>query len=328
MEREEGGMVWAKIGTGATLAAIAGFATRYAVQRQRLESSSLEAVSQSLSAIGEVEHLSILPLVERLVPGGGLEGEPGVSYLLRADGTNLLFDAGFNPRHRAESALVRNAATLEVDLQSLDGIVISHLHPDHVGGPLNVFRRTFSLSKAALEPKGLPGYVPAPMRHERADVVLTTGPRVIAPGIAVLPPLPRMLFWGGPVSEQAMVVNVRGFGLVLVSGCGHPGIERMMAATEQVLDVPIRAVVGGLHLPVHPLGTPFLAQAILGSPNWPWRPIGERDVAEAIDAVRTRGPQIIALSGHDSTPWTYDAFERAFGDGYRTLRVGEELLIA
>jgi hypothetical protein len=36
---------------------------------------------------------------------------------------------------------------------------------------------------------------------------------------------------------------------------------------------------------------------------------------------------VVAVSGHDSTPWTYRAFEQAFGDGYRTLRVGEELRI-
>lgn len=45
---------------------------------------------------------------------------------------------------------------------------------------------------------------------------------MIGPGMAVLPPLPRMLFWIGYVTEQVLVVNVRGFGLVLISGCGHP----------------------------------------------------------------------------------------------------------
>jgi hypothetical protein len=35
----------------------------------------------------------------------------------------------------------------------------------------------------------------------------------------------------------------------------------------------------------------------------------------------------VALSWHDSTPWTYDAFGHAFGDRYRTLRAGEELRI-
>ena len=40
-----------------------------------------------LSGLGEVDGLSILPLVERLTPGGsGLAGEPGVSYLVRAGG--------------------------------------------------------------------------------------------------------------------------------------------------------------------------------------------------------------------------------------------------
>jgi hypothetical protein len=58
------------------------------------------------------------------------------------------------------------------------------------------------------------------MHHPRADIAVTTGPRVIGPGMAV-PPLPRMLFWLGYVTEQALVVNVRGFGLVLISCTPH-----------------------------------------------------------------------------------------------------------
>ena len=42
-----------------------------------------------------------------------------------------------------------------------------------------------------------------------------------------------------------------------------------------------------------------------------------------LEEIQARGPRVIALSGHDSTPWTYDAFSRR----YRTLRVGEELRI-
>ncbi len=112
-----------------------------------------------------------------------------------------------------------------------------------------------------------------------------------------------MMFWIGPAAEQALVINVRGFGLVLVSGCGHPGIERMLAVTERVLGV-------------------------LGNPNYPWRPINERDATAAIDEITRRGPRVVALSSHDSTPWTYDAFGRAFGDRYQTVRVGEQLVIS
>jgi 7,8-dihydropterin-6-yl-methyl-4-(beta-D-ribofuranosyl)aminobenzene 5'-phosphate synthase len=136
------------------------------------------------------------------------------------------------------------------------------------------------------------------------------------------------MFWFGPVAEQALLINVRGFGLVLVSGCGHPRIERMLALAERVLDVPIKGIVGGLHLPVHPLRTPLLLQGTLGNPNWPWKPISEQDVATAIREITLRGPRFVALSSHDSTPWTYAAFATAFGDQYRTLHVGDQLLIS
>jgi 7,8-dihydropterin-6-yl-methyl-4-(beta-D-ribofuranosyl)aminobenzene 5'-phosphate synthase len=310
-----------------TAAVLAGLAARYAAGVTRADRSWPAQVEARLRDVGEVDDVSILPLVERLTrDGSGLAGEPGVSYLVRAGGTWVLFDSGLSGG-RVSSALVANAERLGVDLGTLDAVVISHLHPDHVGGIGAARRRTFSFSREPLEPRGVPAYVPAPMQHPRADVIPATGPQVIAPGLAVLPPLPRMLFWPGYITEQALVVNVRGFGLVLICGCGHPPIERMLGVTEQVLDVPIRAVVGGLHLPVHAAGTPLVPQAVLGNPYPPWRPIGERDVAHVLDEIAARGPQLIALSSHDSTPWTYDAFGRRFGDRYRTLRTGEALTI-
>jgi 7,8-dihydropterin-6-yl-methyl-4-(beta-D-ribofuranosyl)aminobenzene 5'-phosphate synthase len=36
------------------------------------------------------------------------------------------------------------------------------------------------------------------MSHPDADVNVVQEARVIGPGVAVLPPLPRMLFWLGP----------------------------------------------------------------------------------------------------------------------------------
>jgi 7,8-dihydropterin-6-yl-methyl-4-(beta-D-ribofuranosyl)aminobenzene 5'-phosphate synthase len=128
------------------------------------------------------------------------------------------------------------------------------------------------------------------MHHPRADIAVTTHPRVIGPGMAVLPPLPGMLFWLGYVTEQALVVNVRGFGLVLISGCGHPRIEQILGVTEQVLDIPIRAVAGGLHLPVHAAGTPLVPQAVLGSPHPPWQPVSERDAGHVPEEIAARGP--------------------------------------
>jgi 7,8-dihydropterin-6-yl-methyl-4-(beta-D-ribofuranosyl)aminobenzene 5'-phosphate synthase len=269
----------------------------------------------------------VLPLVERLTPSEALRGEPGVSYLITAGDTRLLFDTGLNFGRQPRSALAENAEALGVSLDSLDAVVISHLHADHVGGVGPVRRRTFAFADEAMEPRGIPAYVPTDMSHPRADVAVTTEPAVIAKGVAVLPPLPQMMFWLGPVAEQALAVNVRGFGLVVITGCGHPPIEHILGVTERVLDVPIQGVVGGLHLPVHPFGAGVVPQAVIGNPHWPWQLPSEQDARTAISEIAARGPQVVALSSHDSSPWTFTAFAEAFGERYRTLRVGEELRI-
>ncbi len=307
-------------------AAAAALAGRYLAARAAEDRSATRHLQTRLTDLGEVERLSVLPVVERHVGTTGLRGEAGVSYLVRADDLTLLFDTGLGTG-KGRTALESNVQALRVSLDDLDCVVISHLHPDHVGGAPSQLRRTFALGRHLQTAPTLPAFVPTPMRHPLADVCVVDDARVIGRGVAVLPPLSRSLFWLGPVAEQALVVNVRGRGLVVITGCGHPDIERTLASAEKVVDAPVFGVVGGLHLPVHPWGTPLLPQAVLGNPNWPWRPLAEGDARHVIQAVRERGPGLVALSGHDSTPWTMNAFEQAFGDGYRTLRVGEEVVV-
>lgn len=313
---------------GLTVAAsvAAVLAGRYVAGRNAASRQTVAGLDRRLTNLGEVDSLTILPVVERITGGSGLRGEPGVSYLLRADDVTLLFDCGLGIG-RGETAFETNAQMLGVDLDELDGLVISHLHEDHVGGPRSQFRHTFSLGKGHRLPSSLPAYVPTEMEHPRADVCVVEEARVLGKGVAVLPPLPRMLFWLGLIAEQALVVNVRSLGMVLITGCGHPEIEKTLAAAEQIVDVPVYAVIGGLHLPVHAIGTPLIPQAVLGNPNWGWRPISEDDARTVIATIRERGPGLVALSAHDSTPWTLEAFDEAFGARHRPLRVGEEITI-
>jgi hypothetical protein len=85
----------------------------------------------------------------------------------------------------------------------------------------------------------------------------------------------------------------------------------------------VHAVVGGLHLPVH--GYPGIA--LFGSPRPPWDLLGEADVDAALGALAEADVRTVALSPHDSTPWTSRRFQGVYGDRARTLRVGEPLAL-
>ena len=58
----------------------------------------------------------------------GLLSEHGLSFALRADGKNILFDTGNG------ETLIHNATKLGIDLADISHLVLSHGHYDHTGG--------------------------------------------------------------------------------------------------------------------------------------------------------------------------------------------------
>ncbi len=310
------------------LAAIGGLIVRFHLGRRRADRVWAAARYPKLKDVGTVKHLTILPLIDRYTARDDLVGEPGVSYLVRADDTTILFDVGFNRRGEHPSPLLRNMQALGVTLEEVDYIVISHLHLDHVGGMEYQRRRTFALSKEPLNLEGMTAFVPVPMTHSTARVEVVEGPRVIAPGVASLGPIPRQLFFFGWTPEQSLAVNVEGRGIVLITGCGHSTIQRIVERAEMLFDEPIYGIVGGLHYPVTAsrgvkFGLPV--QRILGTGKWPWTPINREDVEAGIACLQRRHPQLVALSPHDSCDWSIEAFRQAFAGAYQDVLVGEEI---
>lgn len=283
-----------------------------------------------LPDVGAVDSLTILPLIDFYPSRPDLKGEPGVSYLIRADETTILFDVGFNPRARHPSPLLRNMEQLGVNMSDLDMIVISHAHIDHLGGVTPAREGRFAPSAGPVDLDGIPAYVPEPLQNPSAETIVVNGPQRLAPGVATLGPIARQLFFLGWTPEQSLAARVQGKGIVLIIGCGHPTLQRIIDRAEMLFDDPIYGVVGGLHYPVtdsrsRRLGIPL--QQFLGAGKWPWDPITQSEVLDAIDYLRQRDPQLVSLSPHDSCDWSLDAFRDAFGDAYFDLLVGRPIEI-
>jgi 7,8-dihydropterin-6-yl-methyl-4-(beta-D-ribofuranosyl)aminobenzene 5'-phosphate synthase len=315
---------------GLTAAVVGGLVARFHLGRRRAARAWTAARYPKLEDVGTVKRFTVLPLIDWYTAREGLVGEPGVSYLVRADDITILFDVGFNQRGEHPSPLLRNMAALGVEAADVDALVISHAHSDHLGGTSHQMHKSFALSSQPVDLKGIPAYVPEPLSNPSAQVTVVDGPRVIAPGVASMGTIPRQLFFFGWTPEQSLAVNVEGKGIVLVIGCGHSTLQRILDRAEMLFDEPIYGVVGGLHYPVTAsreliLGLP--AQQFLGTGKWPWKPVNRADVESAIACLQRRRPQLVALSPHDSCDWSLETFRQAFGEAYKDLLVGREITV-
>jgi 7,8-dihydropterin-6-yl-methyl-4-(beta-D-ribofuranosyl)aminobenzene 5'-phosphate synthase len=277
-----------------------------------------------------VTTLEVLPLIDWYAASSDLETESGVSYLVRADDTTILFDLGLNRNGEQEPPLLRNMARLGVDPAEIDFVLLSHPHGDHMGGFRNQLARQAIVRRQHDPLAGRPVYATASLKLTHGRSTIIQAPGVLAAGVATTGPLPRALFLMGYVQEQALVIHVAGKGLVLVVGCGHPSIEAFVERAEQLCVMPVYGVIGGLHFPVTDdrahIG-PFRMQQLLGSPNPPWRPIDKQAVRRTVGYLKARGIEYLAPSAHDTCDWSLHVCAEAFGSGYHPVKVGERLRI-
>ncbi|ABM80148.1 MBL fold metallo-hydrolase [Hyperthermus butylicus] len=177
---------------------------------------------------GSVEWVKLTVLVDNN-DWDGFRGAWGIAILVETPKKLILFDTGPSP-----TVLRANAEKAGVNLSNIDIVVFSHFHRDHTGGYWAIL-----LDNPGVESYGPPG-TPAD------NIVLNT--TVIAPGIILLEPL------YGPPWESALAINVSGYGVVLLVGCSHTGVDRLVEEAIDVLGEPVRFVIGGFHTLGAPIG--------------------------------------------------------------------------
>jgi 7,8-dihydropterin-6-yl-methyl-4-(beta-D-ribofuranosyl)aminobenzene 5'-phosphate synthase len=164
----------------------------------------------------------------------GTRADWGFSCLVEGLEKTILFDTGTNPQ-----ILLHNAGILGVDFKSVDIVVISHNHGDHTGGLAAVLER--NPSAAVFAPKSFPPDFGRRVEGLGASFRAVGGPVEICPGAHLTGEL------GEEIVEQSLLVDTPG-GLVVVTGCSHPGIVNILRRAKEVRNRPVRLVFGGFHL--------------------------------------------------------------------------------
>ena len=215
------------------------------------------------------------------VTAAGLRAEHGFSALVTvrrgSSTTTLLFDTGISP-----DGMVVNAERMGLDLRNVQGVVLSHGHFDHAGGlaglagrqalPMTVHPLIWTRRRLAVpgtEPVELPTLSRRALEEEGFAVIERREPSLLVDGCVLITgeidrttefergmPPPHQAWDGGGwrhdplvLDDQALVVHVRGRGLVVLTGCGHGGAVNTVRHALRLTGVDrLHALLGGLHL--------------------------------------------------------------------------------
>jgi 7,8-dihydropterin-6-yl-methyl-4-(beta-D-ribofuranosyl)aminobenzene 5'-phosphate synthase len=191
----------------------------------------------------------------------------GFAALVEYGGKRVLFDTGNDA-----GIFERNIAALDIDLASLDAVVISHRHSDHTSGldyllEVNPDNVIYVPEEGFFFGGSLPGDFLEPVRRLPADLRYFGGryPEQIEAGSPWPDANFRVVTETTEILPGFFVISVRSQkpgtvdmnelslalqtprGLLVVVGCSHPGVEKILGQAADI-DERLYSVVGGFHL--------------------------------------------------------------------------------
>jgi 7,8-dihydropterin-6-yl-methyl-4-(beta-D-ribofuranosyl)aminobenzene 5'-phosphate synthase len=163
-----------------------------------------------------------------------LQTDWGFSCLVEGLEQTILFDTGGN-----SSILLSNMRTLGIDPERVGVVVVSHLHYDHIGGLPGFLERNHNLS--VYLPRSVPESIKTTVGKCGAELIEVHNPVKICNDVYSTGEL------GTSIKEQSLVITTRK-GLVVITGCAHPGIVNIVKEARAQLKNEVYLVLGGFHL--------------------------------------------------------------------------------
>lgn len=214
-----------------------------------------------------------------------IQAEHGFSAVIKTTGESsrpgtraMLFDFGFS-----EGAAAYNAGALGVDMDEIEVLALSHGHFDHLGGFNKLVKmigkkkleivlhpsafKSHRYVKISGQKAWFPKFTKAQFKRAGLKIVEAVGPLRILGGDALFlgevkretdfeKGMPNAFYEENNVEkhdsiedDSAIVMNLRGQGLIIFSGCAHSGIVNIVKYAQSLTGIDkVHVVMGGFHL--------------------------------------------------------------------------------
>lgn len=204
----------------------------------------------------------ITALAENTTYRHNVLAQHGQSLLIETEGYKLLFDVGEIPH-----AVTYNLEQLHIGLSEINDVVISHRHIDHIGALKHMLpnfnSQTIYLPSQIgqpdiknhpekynfLKPNPDGGYDLALNEADKEEILKYSNIKHVgSEGFQLAEGIYTTGCVGDWMEEQAVVIDQGELGIIVLVGCSHPTVEKMVEKAMKVTgNRKVRGIVGGMH---------------------------------------------------------------------------------